>query len=166
MIRALMSKTRRWWLVALFAAASCSSHPPAPVAPPPPPVEHESPIVTPAPAPMSPGAAELDRDLPGLAQRSVKLFEEVAGVFTQTGEDCPAATTRLGELRVTYADVVRASEAVLHEGRAKELKVALKPYDDRLDVAAKSIMSSKTLPKCSVDPAFARAFDQLVGSPP
>lgn len=111
-------------------------------------------------------APPLDQDLPRLAARGVKLYEEVARAFEAAGEDCAAATAKLGALTKAYEDVVAANAKVLHEGRGMQLKLALRPYDAQFNAAAKAVMGAKTLPACSQDPAFARAFDELVGSPP
>jgi hypothetical protein len=108
----------------------------------------------------------LDRDLPRLAQRSLALYEAVVATFRSAGADCAAATKRLGELRTEYADVTVANAKVLHEGRARELEAALVTYDDRLDAAAREIVGSRTMSKCTSDRAFTRAFDDLVGAPP
>ena len=108
----------------------------------------------------------LDRDLPRLAQRGVKLYEDVVAVFQAAGEDCSTAATRLGELAKTYSDVTAANATVLHEGRSKELRTALAPYEQQFEAAARSIMESKTLARCAQDGTFARAFDELVGAPP
>lgn len=112
-----------------------------------------------------PDAMALDHDYPRLAERAVKLFEEVAELFRASGEDCAAAATKLVELRVRYADVVVANAKVLHEGRTGELKVALAKYDDKFDAAAKAIVQSPTMAKCSQDPPFTNAFDDLVAAP-
>ena len=118
------------------------------------------------PTDAAPDAAPLDRDLDRLAERSVKLYQDVVRTFEASGEDCAAAAVKLAELTKTYADVVAANAKVLHDGRAMSLKIALKRFDDQLDQAAKSIMQSKTLAACARDPAFARAFDALVAAPP
>jgi hypothetical protein len=60
-------------------------------------------------------APPLDQDLPRLAARGVKLYEEVARAFEAAGEDCAAATAKLGALTKTYEDVVAANAKVLHE---------------------------------------------------
>ena len=139
-----------------IVAAGCERRPaPAPIQ-----------IVTIDAAPQPRDAAGLDQDLPQLATRSLKLYEEVAAAFTAVGEDCAAAATRLGTLRERYLDVVTANEKILHDGRAKELRVALAPYEEQFDAAAKAIVKSPTLAACSQDAAFARAFDELVGAPP
>ena len=113
-----------------------------------------------------PDAMALEHDYPRLAERAVKLFEEVAELFRASGEDCAAAAAKLVDLRVRYADVIVANAKVLHEGRTKELKLALAKYDDKFDAAAKAIVQSPTMAKCSQDPPFTNAFDALVAAPP
>ncbi|MBL0219957.1 MAG: hypothetical protein IPQ07_39585 [Myxococcales bacterium] len=132
----------------------------------------------PVPAPRSPTAPPpsatidagtplpLDRDLALLAQRSTRLYQDVVAVFASAGGDCAAATAKLGGLQTTYADVVAANAKVLHDGRARELRAALEPHADALDAAAKAIVGSPTMSKCSPDHAFTDAFDNLVGAPP
>ena len=140
----------------------------APTTPSPPPdaAALDAPVVI-APDAGAPSATgPLDRDLPRLALRSVGLYEAVVATFRTAGANCPAATTKLGELRTEYADVTAANAKVLHEGRARELKAALAKYDDKLDAAAKEIVGSQTMSKCTSDRAFTKAFDDLVGAPP
>lgn len=150
--------TRVLCVAFVAGAIGCGHPPPAP--------QHHGSAATGGDAGAAVDAGPLDRDLYRLAERSVKLYEDVARTFEAAGEDCAAAAGKLGELHQTYADVVTANATVLHEGRAQNLKVALKHYDDQLDAAARSIMKSKTLATCSSDEAFAHAFDLLVGAPP
>ena len=138
------------------------STPPAPPQPPPPPVDAAIVVDVPPPAPLGP----LDRDMPRLAERSLKLYESVVETFRTAGADCAAATAKLNALRTEFADVTTANAKVLHEGRGRELKAALAKYDDKLDAAAREIVGSQTMSKCSSDRAFTRAFDELVGAPP
>ena len=145
-----------WIALALARTAGCDRRP----APTPVPIQ----TITIDAAPID--APGLDQDLPQLAVRSLKLYEEVALAFSAAGEDCAAAATRLGALRERYRDVVTANEKILREGRAKELRVALAPHEEKFDAAAKAIVQSATLAACSQDGPFARAFDQLVGAPP
>ena len=147
----------------VIATLGCGTKAPPPAPPqPPPPVDAA--IVVDAPPPAQTGP--LDRDMPRLAERSLKLYESVVATFRATGGDCPAATTKLNELRTEFADVTTANAKVLHEGRGRELKAALAKYDDKLDAAAREIVGSQTMSKCSSDRAFTRAFDELVGAPP
>jgi hypothetical protein len=113
-----------------------------------------------------PDAMPLDHDYARLAVNAVALYEETAEAFREAGEDCRKATAALGELAELYRDVVVANAKVLHEGRARQLKPALAKHADRLDAAAKAIIVSPTMSRCSEDPAFTKAFDDLVGAPP
>jgi hypothetical protein len=142
--------------LALWICAGCGNPGAArPSGPPPPPADAGV-----------PDALPLDRDYGKLAARAVELYDAVAAAFRAAGEDCAQATTRLGELAAAYRDVVAANAKVLHEGRARELKQALGKHGDQLDAAAKSIVESPTMAKCSEDRAFTAAFDDLVGAPP
>lgn len=143
-------------VIALWIGAGCSTPAKPPRAGP----------AAPASDAGVPDAVPLDRDYPRLAERAVLLYEAVAEAFRAAGEDCARATSRLGELAAAYHDVVAANAKVLHEGRARELKRALAKHGDQFDAAAKSIVESPTMAKCSEDPAFTRAFDDLVGAPP
>ncbi len=138
--------------------ASCRHPAPAPAttAPPPPP---PAALVDAAPLP-------LDRDLARLAERATRLYQDVAAAFASSGVDCAGATTKLGTLQRTYADVVAANAKVLHESRANELRAALESHADVLDAVARSIVESPTMKHCSADHAFTDAFDALVGAPP
>ena len=106
-------------------------------------------------------ATPLDQDLERLAQRSLAMYQDVAKAFAETGEDCKAATARLGQLTAEYRDVATANAKVLQDGRANELRAALDPHSGELDRAAKAVVQSPTMSRCSQDRAFARAFDEL-----
>lgn len=155
--------TRVLW-IALLALGGLAACPPRTTAPVPVTPPQQQPHVAPADAALVP--VTLDRDLPRLAARATKLYQDVVVVFTASGEDCAAAAAKLGALQTTYADVVAANAKVLHDGRARELRAALEPHADALDAAAKAIVESKTMTKCSGDRAFTDAFDNLVGAPP
>jgi hypothetical protein len=148
-------------LVTILSACGNKATPPVQPAPPPD-AAIDAAIVD---APLA-ANGPLDRDLPRLALRSVALYEAVVATFRTAGADCGAATKRLGELRVEYADVTAANAKVLHEGRARELKAALVPHDDKLDAAAREIVGAQTMSKCTSDRAFTKSFDDLVGAPP
>jgi hypothetical protein len=142
--------------IALAAVISCG-HPAPPPAPP----------VAPTPAPVVDAAVAtaLDKDLPALAARSTQMYQQVAAAFVAAGDDCAAATEKLTAIQRSYADVMSAIAKVLHDGRARELRAALEPSSDALDAAAKSIVDSPTMRKCSPDRAFTAAFD-FIGAPP
>jgi hypothetical protein len=111
-------------------------------------------------------SAPLDRDLERLAQRSLAMYQAVAKALTESAEDCKAATARFGQLAGEYRDVVTANAKVLQDGRAKELRAALDPHSEEFDRAAKAVVQSPTMSKCSQDRAFAKAFDDLLEAPP
>lgn len=143
--------------IALAALISCGHPAPAPAPP----------VAPPPAAPAADAAVEtaLDKDLPRLAARSTQMYQDVAAAFAAAGEDCAAATTKLTEIQRRYADVMAAIAKVLHDGRARELRAALDPSADALDAAAKAIVDSRTMRRCSPDRAFTAAFD-FIGAPP
>lgn len=150
-------------IAVLLAAAACprSSAPPKP-----PGAGSGAGSASAPPADAAAPSGALDQDLPRLAERATKLYQDVAAAFTAAGADCAAATAKLGSLQTAYADVIAANAKVLHDGRARELRAALEPHADLLDAAARSIVDSKTMKTCSPDRGFADSFDKLVGSPP
>jgi hypothetical protein len=150
-------KSRVIWLV---AALACSRPPPAP--------RGESAHATAvADAGVSAvDAAPLDQDLPRLVERAIAMYQDIAKAFAASGQDCAAATAKLGQLAGSYRDVVAANAKVLHDGRAKELKAALAPHADAFDAGARSLMQSATMSKCGQDAAFTRALDQLLEASP
>jgi hypothetical protein len=150
--------SRALWIAAATAVACRGSPTPARPAGP-------TPVAVAVDAGTARDAAPLDQDLERLAQRSLAVYQDVAKAFTETGEDCKAATARLGQLAVEYRDVATANAKVLQDGRAKELRAALDPHGDELDRAAKAVLQSPTMSKCAQDRAFARAFDELQAAP-
>jgi hypothetical protein len=142
----------RWLLV---VALGCGSHPPAPTEPAP----HPHAVVDAA----VPDAGPLDQDLDRLATRSLGLLDELGRAFATVGEDCTAATAKLGELSTRYADVIAANAKLLQEGREMQLKLALRRYEERFLAAAKLVMESKTVAACALDDPFTRAFGRLAG---
>lgn len=146
----------------LVAAGAC----PGPAAAPPKPPEPAPGSGAASAPPPDAAPLALDQDLPRLATRSIKLYQDVAAAFTAAGADCAAATAKLGALQTDNADVIAANAKVLHDGRARELRAALEPHAADLDAAAKTIVDSTTMKTCSPDRAFADSFDKLVGAPP
>jgi hypothetical protein len=144
--------------VAAVAAVACSGAAPVPA----PPV---APAVVVADAAVASDAAALDQDLPRLAERSLALYRDVAQALT-AAQDCAAATAKVRALAGEYRDVVAASAKVLQDGRAAELRAALDPHSETFDRSAQAIMTSPAMSKCSQDPGFAKAFDELVDAPP
>jgi CxxC motif-containing protein (DUF1111 family) len=147
-------------LFAIAIAAACSGRPPPANS------AEPSPAVVVADAAGPAEASGLAQDLPRLAERSLVMYQDVVQALAASGEDCAAATAKLGRLAGTYRDVVTANAQVLHDGRAKQLRAALEPHGEAFDRAAQRIVSSPTMAACSQDPAFARAFDKLLEAPP
>jgi hypothetical protein len=116
--------------------------------------------------PEPPGPPGLDHDYEQLADRAVKLYEDVAELLRTVGEDCEQATAKLNELSAANRDVIAANSKVLREGRAREIKKALAKQEDRFNAAAKVIMESQTISRCAHYSSFTKAFDELVASPP
>jgi ABC-type transporter Mla subunit MlaD len=143
--------------IGIAAAVACSGKPP-------PPAQAAGPA--PAASGVAPAATALDQDLPRLVERSLVMYRDLASALAASGEDCAAATARLGELAGTYRDVVAANAKVLHDGRAKQLQAALAPHREDFDRSAQAIVHAPTIPKCSQDAAFMKAFDELLEAPP
>lgn len=129
------------------------------------PVEPVKPTLPIAPPDAAPTLA-LDQDLPRLAERSTKLYQDIAAAFATAGANCPAATAQLRALQQANADVVTAVAKVLHDGRAREMRAALELHQETLGAAAKAIASSSTMMTCESDRAFTDTFDDLIGAPP
>jgi hypothetical protein len=156
--------------------AACSGRAPGPVASPAP----AAPPAAAAPAPPAAStadagarppaaaaadAAPLDQDLPRLVERALAMYRDVAGALAASANDCAAATARLRELSGRYRDVVTANAKVLRDGRARQLRAALEPHGDEFDAAAQSVVQSPVMAKCAPDPAFGKAFDELLAPP-
>jgi hypothetical protein len=125
-----------------------------------------APAAAPAPDAALPDAPPpLDRDYPRLAGRAVTLYEAIAEALRAGGEDCALAAAGLGALATAYGDVIAANAKILHEGRARELRPALAAHGDRFDAAAKAIIQSRAMAACHRDPAFTKAYDELLAVP-
>jgi hypothetical protein len=158
--------------------AACSGRGPGPVASPAPaaaPPAAPRPAAAPvspapaappaAPAPAAAAAAPLDQDLPRLVERALAMYRDVAGALAASGTDCAAASARLRELSERYRDVVTANAKVLRDGRARQLRAALESHGDEFDAAAQAVVGSPAMAKCAPDPAFSKAFDDLLAPP-
>ena len=146
-------------MIAIAGVLACSGKPP-----PAQPAE-----TRPGPAAAGAAAADataLDQDLPRLVDRSLVMYQDVAKALAASGSDCAAATGKLRELAGTYREVVQANAKVLHDGRARQLKAALEPHNEDFDRSAQAIVQSPTMSACSTDPAFSKAFDELLEAPP
>lgn len=153
--------------------AACSGRAPVPAAPPAPAAAVPAPPVAstladagpPPAAPDPANAAPLDQDLPRLVERALAMYRDVAGALAAGGNDCAAASARLRELSGRYRDVVLANAKVLRDGRARQLRAALESHGDDFDAAAQAVVGSPIMAKCAPDPAFGKAFDELLAPP-
>lgn len=152
----------RWACAALLAFGCGHAAPPAA---PPPGTQHVA--RAPADAVDAP-PPKLEDDLPRLATRALALFQAWQRALADAGEDCAAATKRLDQLALEYADVIEANVHVAHAGhdKIKQLKDALAQYDEQMDAAAEAIAHSKAMAKCATDAPFAHAIDRIGGAPP
>jgi len=146
--------------------AACSGQAPAPAAPSAPPAAAAPAHAAAAPVGAAPAdAAPLDQDLPRLVERGLAMYRDVAGALAASGNDCAKASARLRELSERYRDVVAANAKVLRDGRARQLRAALESHGDEFDAAAQAVVGSPAMAKCSPDPAFSKAFDELLAPP-
>ncbi len=152
----------RWARAALFVVGCGHAPPQAPA----PGTTHAT-RATPDAALADAAPVKLEDDLPRLAERAVHLFQAWQKVLADANGDCAAATGKLNELAVEYADVIEANAHVMHAGHDKieALKVELAKHDDEMDAAAQAIAHSPTMSKCASDHAFAQAIDRIGGSP-
>jgi hypothetical protein len=152
----------RWARAALFAVG-CGHAAPAPATPP-----GTTHVARTADAGVDTGPPKLEDDLPRLAERAVALFQGWQRVLADSGEDCGAATTKMNQLAIDFADVIEANSHVVHSGhdKIKQLRAELAKYDEQMDTAAEAIAHSKTMSKCASEPAFSRAVDRIGGEPP
>lgn len=149
-------------VIALSICAGCGN--PAP----PRPLSGGAPDPAGAPVPdaaLPDAPPPLDRDYARLAGRAVVLYEAIAEALRAAGEDCALAAAGLGALAATHGDVTAANAKILHEGRARELRPALAAHGDRFDAAAKAIIQSRAMAACHRDPAFTKAYDDLLAVP-
>jgi len=113
----------------------------------------------------APVARPLDEDLPALAERAVKMYQDWQRAFAEAVTDCAAATTKMNALADSNADLIAANQRLTKSGHEK-IKAARAELDKRsaeIDPAAQAIMQGPTMSSCSGDPAFNRALDRLAG---
>lgn len=147
----------RWaWLASL--AIACGQ--PASASQPRPPQQPVASVDAGIDAPRS-----LAEDLPALALRARLLYLDWAAAFADATIDCATATSRVSALADKNADVAAANKAVFRAGheRVKAFRAELDKYEAEMMPAAKAIMESPIMARCSGDAAFARAIDRLQG---
>ena len=148
--------SRSLWLALVIGCG----HPAAAVAPP-----GGGTTATVADASVDGESRPLDEDLPRLADRAVKLYQDWQRAFSDVGTDCTAATARMNALADANADVIAANGNVLHAGRdrMKAMRAEMEKRKDLIDPAAKAVMDAPVMTSCASQPEFARAVDRLAG---
>ncbi len=136
---------------------------------------HAAPAATPAPGsthvarvvdagPDAP-PPKLEDDLPRLATRDLEMFQAWQRALAEAGTDCAAATAKINQVAIDFADAIEANSQVIRGGRQAKLRDALAQHGEELDAAAERIMHSQTMPSCMNDPQFERAVERLGGPP-
>jgi len=147
----------RWAVLAMVVVGCGHAAPPA--APPP--------VVgaTHAAPPDAAIDASLEEDLPALAARAVKLYQDWQRAMEEANGDCAAATTKVNALADANADVIAANARIQRAGHDKivQLRAALEVHAAELDASAKAIVQSPTMAACAHDAAFAHAIDRIGG---
>lgn len=142
------------WLLAL--AIGCG-HPAA--------TPTTTPVTPNAPADAATASRPLEDDLPALAERAVKMYQDWQRAFSEAGTDCAAATTKMNAVADANADLIAANARLAKAGheKIKAARAELDKHADEIDAAAKAVMTGPTMSACSSDPAFSKALDRLAG---
>jgi hypothetical protein len=146
------------WAGLAFLAIGCG-HPAAPASQP----------TTPQPAVVvAPDAAAplpLDEDLPRLADRAVKLYQDWERAFSAAGTNCADAATRMNALAEANADLIAANQRLSRAGheKIKAPRAELEKRSAEIDPAAQAIMTGPTMSACKSDAAFNTALERLAG---
>ena len=125
-----------------------------------------TPVAPVAPADAAPSAEpKLDDDLPKLAERAVKMYQDWEKAFADAGTDCAAATTKMNALADANADLIAANQRLAKSGhdKIKAARAELDKHSSEIDLSAKAIMQGPTMKACSSDAAFGKALDRLGG---
>jgi hypothetical protein len=124
-----------------------------------------TPVTPAAPADAAPAETKLDDDLPKLAERAVKMYQDWEHAFAEAGTDCATATTKMSALANANADLIAANQRLARSGheKIKAARAELDKHADQIDPAAKAIMQGPTMSACSGDAAFNKALDRLGG---
>ena len=143
-----------WFAAIAIGCGHPAASPTSPLGPASPPVD----AVAAAPHP-------LDEDLPKLAERAVKLYQDWERALREAGTDCAAATAKMNALADANEDLIAANQRLIKAGhdKIKAARAELDKHSDEIDPAAKAILQSPTMTACTADPGFAKALDRLGG---
>jgi hypothetical protein len=145
------------WLVVI--AIGCG-HPAAPPATPSSPAQPVAPADAPTAQPVP-----LDDDLPRLAERAVKLYQDWQKAFADAGTNCAAATEKMNALADANADLIAANQRLTKAGheKIKAARAELEKHGAEIDAAAQAVLQGPTMGACKDVPAFNQALDRLAG---
>lgn len=152
-----MTPMPRYAWLAMFAIGC--GHPAAPAT---------QPTAPQPPVAVAPDAAvpsPLDEDLPRLADRAVKLYQDWQRAFQAAGTNCTDAATRMNALADANADLIAANQRLTRAGheKVKAARAELEKRSAEIDPAAQAIMTGPTMSACSSDAAFNAALERLAG---
>lgn len=149
----------RWAWLAMFAIGC--GHPAAPATQPSAPQQPVAAAPDAAPAPPR----ELDEDLPRLADRAVKLYQDWQRAFGEAGTNCADAATRMNAIADANADLIAANHRLTKAGheKIKAARAELEKRSAEIDPAAQAIMTGPTMSACKADAAFNTALERLAG---
>lgn len=107
----------------------------------------------------------LDEDLPRLADRAVKLYQDWERAFSAAGTNCADAATRMSALADANADLIAANQRLTRAGheKIKAARAELEKRSAEIDPAAQAIMTGPTMSACKSDTAFNAALERLAG---
>ena len=119
-------------------------------------------------AAVAPDAAvplPLDEDLPRLADRAVKLYQDWQRAFSEAGTNCSDAATRMNALADANADLIAANQRLTRAGheKIKAARAELEKRSAEIDPAAQAIMTGPTMSACKSDGPFNAALERLAG---
>lgn len=145
-----------WLIVIAIGCGHPSAPPTTPAGPAAPAATTDAPAAQPVP---------LDDDLPRLAERAVKMYQDWQKAFADAGTDCAAATEKMNALADANADLIAANQRLTKAGheKIKAARAELEKHSAEIDPAAQAIMQGPTMGACSGDPAFNKALERLAG---
>jgi hypothetical protein len=119
-------------------------------------------------AAVTPDAAvplPLDEDLPRLADRAVKLYQDWQRAFAEAGTNCADAAARMNAIADANVDLIAATQRLTRAGHEKNkaARAELEKRSAEIDPAAQAIMTGPTMSACKSDAPFNAALERLAG---
>jgi len=133
-----------------------------------PPASSAVPIARPldaAPPPPPDAPLPLDEDPARVAVREVALYDQLAAALAAAGDDCDAASTRIGELVDANLDAIAAYVKIERAGGElrERLHAALAMQRDHLDATMHDVANAPAMRACAHHAGFTDALDRLRG---